>query len=508
MKYSAFIILLFVWEINLVFAINPPIDVEKWGMYEITLKGPVKGNPFHEVQLQATFTHANKEVRVDGFYDGEGIFKIRFMPDLDGEWKYITKSNNKKLNGKSGSLTCIAPSSDNHGPVFVSNTYHFKYADGSCYFPFGTTAYAWNHMPESIRKQTLKTLAEEPYFNKMRMCVFPKSWSFYIDEEPEYFPYEGEPGSFDFSRFKPIFFRELEQRILEMQELGIEVDLILFHPYDEGRWGFDRMSQEQDDQYLKYLITRVSAFRNVWWSLANEWDFMKEKEEADFERFANIILEKDPYHRLRSIHNGHTWYDHTRSWITHASIQHRNPKDVEKHRIKYGKPIIHDEVSYEGNIQYSWGDLTAEEMSNRVWIGVCLGGYVTHGETYFDEDTILWWSKGGVLKGKSHKRIEFLSEILEDNDVCGLTPVHSKIDTWNDYYFGASGEDFFLFYFGSVQPAQRWIELPERHNYRLDVFDTWNMNIIPLEGKYIGRVLVPLPGKPYIAIRAIRIEDN
>jgi hypothetical protein len=466
---------------NLFSAINTSLNVEKWAVYEITLKGPGKGNPFHEVKLQATFKHADKEVKVEGFYDGEGVHKIRFMPDLEGVWSYRTESNVKKLNGKSGKISCISPSSDNHGPVVASNTYHFKYADGTCYFPFGTTAYAWNHMPESIRKQTLKTLSEEPYFNKMRMCVFPKYWSFYIDEEPEYYPYEGIPGEFDLSRFNPVFFRELEHRILEMQELGIEVDLILFHPYDEGRWGFDRMTRDQDDQYLKYLLARVSVYRNVWWSLANEWDFIAEKEEADFNRFAKIILEKDPYNRLRSIHNGHNWYDHTKSWVTHASIQHRNPKDIEEHRIKYGKPIIHDEVSYEGNIQYSWGDITAKEMSNRVWTGVCSGGYVTHGETYFDADTVLWWSKGGVLKGKSHKRIAFLSKIIEDNNVCFLTPVHSEIFTWNDYYYAGEEPDFYLFYFGNRQPAQRWIELPEQYKYQIDIIDTWNMKIKPLE---------------------------
>lgn len=38
-------------------------------------------------------------------------------------------------------------------------------------------------------------------------------------------------------------------------------------------WGFDRMPLEAGVRYLKYLTARMSSFRNIWWSLANEYDF-------------------------------------------------------------------------------------------------------------------------------------------------------------------------------------------------------------------------------------------
>ena len=72
----------------------------------------------------------------------------------------------------------------------------------------------------------------------------------------------------------------MEQRIAQLRDLGIEADVIIFHPYDEGHWGFDRMPADADDRYLRYLVSRLAAFRNVWWSLANEYDFMKEKQEC------------------------------------------------------------------------------------------------------------------------------------------------------------------------------------------------------------------------------------
>ncbi len=139
--------------------------------------------------------------------------------------------------------------------------------------------------------------------------------------------------------------------------LGIEADLIVMHPYD--RWGFSMMKAEDDDRYWKYVLARFSAYRNVWWSLANEYDLMHEKTLSDWERYAGIICEKDPYHHLRSIHNCKAYYDYNLPWITHCSIQrtetYRSSELVNEWREKYHKPVILDEICYEGNIQFGWG---------------------------------------------------------------------------------------------------------------------------------------------------------
>ncbi|MBD0377298.1 MAG: DUF5060 domain-containing protein, partial [Flavisolibacter sp.] len=54
--------------------------VECWGRFETSFKGPQSGNPFTDVWLTADFFKGNQHNKVNGFYDGEGIFKIRFMP--------------------------------------------------------------------------------------------------------------------------------------------------------------------------------------------------------------------------------------------------------------------------------------------------------------------------------------------------------------------------------------------------------------------------------------------
>src|SRR5579859_6491335 len=124
---------------------NSRTDVEQWGIFELALHASAAGNPYQEVELTAQFTHKHRVIEVDGFYDGDGVYRIRFMPDVQGVWHYQTHSNLDALSGARGTFSCVAPAAGNHGPVRVSGTYHFTYADGTPYKPIGTTCYAWTH---------------------------------------------------------------------------------------------------------------------------------------------------------------------------------------------------------------------------------------------------------------------------------------------------------------------------------------------------------------------------
>ncbi len=126
-----------------------PVTVEKWGIFELELKGPAEGNPFTEVRFSAVFTNGATTVEVPGFYDGDGSYKVRFMPSATGEWRYETKANRWPLTGKLGSFVATPPAKGNHGPVRVANTFHFAYADGTPFKQIGTTIYNWTDTPEA-----------------------------------------------------------------------------------------------------------------------------------------------------------------------------------------------------------------------------------------------------------------------------------------------------------------------------------------------------------------------
>ena len=284
-------------------------SVEQWGVFEFTANGPTSGNPFVDVSFGAQFTQEHRTVEVTGFYNGNGSYKVRFSPDSAGRWSFLTTSSAKQLAGLTGAFNCTAASSGNRGPVGTAHQFHFQYADGTPYFPFGTTCYSYGFIGEPLDRMTLEDL-KSAGFNKVRMCLLPKSIA---RRQPLAMPFErigsaaaaasqegGESvpvgDRFDLARLNPAYFQHVERRIQDLMDAGVEADVILFHPYDAR--GFSAMGDEADDRYLRYAVARLAAYHNVWWSIANEYDLVKSKSMKDWDRFFRIVQESDPYSRL------------------------------------------------------------------------------------------------------------------------------------------------------------------------------------------------------------------
>jgi Domain of unknown function (DUF5060)/Protein of unknown function (DUF4038)/Domain of unknown function (DUF5605) len=512
-------------------------EVRQWDRVELVLKHTYTGNSFLNVNLAATFSSNDTAYTVAGFYDGDNTFKVRFMPEKVGSWNYVTKCNIPQLNNKKGSFECVKATSDNHGIVRVSDTYNFKYADGKQYFPLGTTAYAWQHMGQQLQETTLQTL-KKASFNKIRMCVFPKDYDL-VKEEPELYPFSikefvkvvkgKEKKVWDFTQFNPAFFQHLEKRIDDLNRIGIEADLILFHPYDKGRWGFDSMSMDVNIRYIKYITARLSSFRNIWWSMANEYDYLKARTHDDWVVLSKAVAALDPYRHLLSIHGSTAkYFEYWLPEFTHISIQDEAPVmnkgAASILRNVYGKPIIYDEVGYEGNLKQRWGRYSGEEMNHLIWMGIIGGTFVTHGESYMfkdDKDTI-FWAKGGTFKGTSWKRVEFLKKILEE----GNAPLEPA-DISRDFYTATTGKGSYIIYFGkeinndwvfNIPAKNAAYERPKQGNrYNVEIIDTWDMTIekCPLifeigaanDYRFYDKEMkkIRLPLKPYLALRVTEL---
>lgn len=505
---------------------NAQVTVGQWGRFELTLRHEPEGNAFMEDSLSAIFSNGKTRISVRGFYDGEGIYKVRFMPAETGIWSYETGSNVKELDKISGKFDCIHSAENNHGIVRVKNRYHFEYSDGKPYYPFGTTCYSFIHQNDSLASIALKSLKESP-FNKIRFCVFPQ-WQDYTTVCPPYFPFvklaqRKDTVIWDLKTFDPEFFRNLEKRVDDLAAQGIEADMILFHPYDEGKWGFDKLDHETDIRYLKYIVARLSSFHNVWWSMANEYDFLKAKTQQDWDSFISTIAAEDPYHHLCSIHNGKKYFNNWNPNLTHASIQNgalvEEPGKAVILRDAYKKPVIYDEVCYEGDIVKRWGMLTGEELTERFWLGMIAGTYVGHGETYVGRDSVLHLVYGRELRGKSPARIQFLRNIIEKTGY--LEPVDSF---WGAYNIARSESGDILIYLGKTKKSKwpfaitRDSKIPDGTRYKAQVIDTWNMTITPVNREFTTNLkdgvitdtqhqVIKLPKNHYVAIWLKKTEN-
>lgn len=496
-----------------------------YGTLEIKCSGVSDGNPFTERSIYAEISGAESRT-VRGFYDGSGVYIVRFMPQKTGEYRFRICGNFSDESSEGG-FTVTQPENSQHGMVGVSGKYHFAYADGTPYYSAGTTCYVWHLQPAETKELTLRNLAECG-FNKIRFCVFPKHYAYNLSEPPCY-PYEGTPmdssvlnmsnfneyngcpegNSWDFTRFKPEYFRSIEDCIIKLRELHIEADIILFHPYD--RWGFSMLNREQSRLYLEYVTARFSAYSNVWWSLANEYDLMPDRTADDWNYYADVIIKNDPYGHLRSIHNCMGFFDHSAAWVTHCSIQrqdiYKTAEFTDEWRKQYGKPVVLDEIAYEGNMPYGWGNITGEEMLRRFWEAFCRGGYAGHGETYLTDPGDIWWSHGGKLHGESCKRIKFLRDIMAESPAPGLKPGEGMWDELlavpeDDEEFQRTG--YRIYYYSFMRPAYRDYEINDGCEYDVEIIDTWNMTITHA-GRFSGRFRVELPSKQYIAVRMKKV---
>jgi Domain of unknown function (DUF5060)/Domain of unknown function (DUF5605)/Protein of unknown function (DUF4038) len=491
------------------------MPVEQWGMFELVLKGPSSGNPYADVRFSAQFFQERGSIEVLGFYDGHGLYRVRFMPPKPGLWHYTTVSSAVDLEARSGDFTVGKPLQTNHGPVRIAHTFHFAYADGKPYEPIGTTCAACAHQGDAAAAKTLKSLAASP-FNKVRLTVFPARDD--LDHGgPSSTPFEGAPGHLDTQRLNPKFFQKLERQISNLGKLGIEADVIL-HPDDQGRSGVDRVTPVDDDnRYVDYVMARLSAFRNVWWSLAND---------GAVDRRGKLVSADDVYHHLLSIH-GQPIANQNRPWTTHLCIPSASSsEDVGRGaqaRAAYHKPIVLDEVEDARKPLAACGSPCDEETVSRFWEATVAGAYADYGENHSGTDESSWWSKAGVLKARGPARLAFLRRALEKGPAEGIEPIG---DARQHPRYGGQPARYTLVYFGKDAPTSWAFQLaspppggaspnPLADGMKLsaEVLDTWNMTITPVDGPFTLKKgngssfvdkdhrSIALPGRPYMAVR-------
>ena len=132
--------------------------VPRWGVQEIVVAGRTEGNPFTDYEISAIFSNESERKRVNGFYDGEGRYIVRFMPSFEGTYEFTVEGTALEDTGavqenRSGVFEVTAPEKGNHGPVYVANTFHFAYADGTPYYSIGTTCYVWELQSDELMRR-------------------------------------------------------------------------------------------------------------------------------------------------------------------------------------------------------------------------------------------------------------------------------------------------------------------------------------------------------------------
>lgn len=372
----------------------------KWQLVELEFRGPESHstgypNPF-AIEFDVTFTSpGGKQYLMPAFYDGDSkgnlngsIWKVRFSADETGEWKYLTRSSNKSLDGKRGAF--IVKDTASGSPAFYrwgrleavgksnDNIRYLKFRDGQYWMKAGCDD------PENF----LGSLNSYNTIEKRKAAIDYLSSrginSIYIitnnidGDGKDVWPWLGEnekdakSNSTGEVRFNIPKLEEWRVIFEYMQLKGIVVYIVL---EDDSGWkGYDH------EKYYREMIARFSYLPALIFNLNEEYNENYSKKEA-FDLIA-LIKELDPFDHPCGIHNINTPDEDyiMANQIDFTSIQTGNDRT--------GKGPTPDEYN---KLVLDWIRKCKSLSSRTLMIGIDEGRP--------EEDRRAWWStylSGGV----------------------------------------------------------------------------------------------------------------
>jgi hypothetical protein len=337
------------------------VSVGRWSRFEASVKNIKEyRNPYVDVTLNVTYESPDGiEIKFWGFYDGGRTWKIRFMPDRIGTWKYEAVFSDGS-DGISGTFECIR--SDIPGMISVdqANPAWFGYKGGKHVlirsFHVGDRFFAEN-WPAAQRKAFLDWAQTQGY-NMLSVA------SHYLNRDAR-----GRGRGWRTPDLWPLNATEYQKMEAIMNDLAAR--RIMPYPF-AGFFGqssdFPTNHQEQT-KYIKYILARLGPYWNTLFNVAGPepkikpGEFQNAMEVTDINRLGRKIRELDIFGHLISVHNpGGDDPFKNEDWLSFVTLQGwkgTNFSDISRGLLKNhhdAKPLYAQEVFWPGNKYHSIHD--------------------------------------------------------------------------------------------------------------------------------------------------------
>jgi len=290
----------------------PLVSVPRWEMHEFSVKGKAHvANPFRDATLVGEFISPSGKTNViDGFYDGDDTWRLRFAPSEEGEWSYLLRGEGVEILQR-GKLRSTTPRGHGGIRIHPENPYAFAHADGTPFFPMGDTCYGLfddSPITPELRTEYLKTRRARR-FNFVRMTIGHSEAR--AATNAAYWGWGGTARKPDLDRFNPEFFRGFDQLMQQLRANGMKGELLLLNFYRRPFTDTNIWTPARERLWLRYVISRYAAFDNVFlWTIANEYETHPDgRYRLDFpsdvawaKATARFIKANDPYHHLVTVH--------------------------------------------------------------------------------------------------------------------------------------------------------------------------------------------------------------
>jgi hypothetical protein len=342
-----------------------------------------------------------------GFYDGEGTWKVRFSPTVEGTWSLVTRSTDPELDNRRSSFTCVASKNGvEHGGLRIDAEHpsQFIYEDGARFFPMGYEC-DWLWALDAADPQ-LKTV--NPFLDKiaahgfnfiiLNAYAYDTSWRKGRTGKDDYGPpplyaWEGSNDKPDYSRFNLAYWQHYDRMMEALRRRGFAAHILLRVYNKQVNWPVN--GSPEDDLYYRWLVARYAAYPNVTWDIAKE---AHNEKDLDYKLGRlRYFRENDPYHRLLTVHDDKANYDRGvyDGLVDYRSDQQHTEwrKVMLSHLEQRAWPVINTEFGYECGAKgvsdktYNVAQLP-EEVCRRAWEVYTAGGFGAYYYTYTAWDVI------------------------------------------------------------------------------------------------------------------------
>lgn len=257
-----------------------------WKKHEIRfVSTKAYDNPVYDVRdFRIEFTAPSGRSKVvRGFWDGGTDWKVRFLPDETGTWKWksvCSDEQNAGLHNRNGTFECVPNSSAEslfqkgaiqHEP----GKYYLSYNDGTPFFWLACTA--WNGALKSTKQDWDYYLNQRKQNHYSVIQLVTTEWRG-LDKNPE-----GQTAFEGTGRIKvhPEFFKRIDERIDAVNAKGLLASPVILWalPFGQGRELSPGYTLPLDEAVLlaKYIVARYQG-NHVLWTLGGDGKYYGDQE--------------------------------------------------------------------------------------------------------------------------------------------------------------------------------------------------------------------------------------
>ncbi len=297
-----------------------PLETKLYTPIDIVFKAKksFSENAF-DIEFGAVFTSKdNQRLKVQGFYNADNEYVIRFSPTQIGTWTFQTYSTQNQLSGLSGTVLVTEKSNpDIHGAVEVSPTSNrkFTYQDGKSYFALAFECdwlFALDYANKTGIPKTEQMVAEikKNGFNQVVMNVYaydvgwklaPDVPTEYEFKRPNYSVFMGDNKTPKYEELNLDFFKHFDRVINHLHEQGIVAHVMIYVWNKQVNWA--KMYSKEDNRYFDYVVKRYQGYPNIVWDVSKEaLDYGRCDIPYINERIARI-RQNDAYKHLVTVHD-------------------------------------------------------------------------------------------------------------------------------------------------------------------------------------------------------------